>query len=146
MKVLVRFLVSTFESFLGFRTFFPCLSPIFLRGQGEPEVKLRHVVYEVWLVSHLFFSFQIMVLLKMNNHEHRAKQTYESYTFQPLMSFWRKLIQCRGRIANFFFTPPPKDPQTTSRKFHLNRNKLGIYQCYFFQISVLFLKQWHALW
>ena len=24
----------------------------------------------------------------MNNHEHRTKQTYESYTFQPLMSFW----------------------------------------------------------
>ena len=29
-----------------------------------------------------------MVLLKMNNHEHRTKQTYESYTFQLLMSFW----------------------------------------------------------
>ena len=29
-----------------------------------------------------------MVLSKMNNHEHRTKQTYESYTFQPLMSFW----------------------------------------------------------
>ena len=24
----------------------------------------------------------------MNNHEHRKKQTYESCTFQPLMSFW----------------------------------------------------------
>ena len=24
----------------------------------------------------------------MNNHEHRTKKTYESYTFQPLMSFW----------------------------------------------------------
>ena len=29
-----------------------------------------------------------MVLLKMNNHEHWTKQTYQSYTFQPLMSFW----------------------------------------------------------
>ena len=29
-----------------------------------------------------------MVLSKMNNHEHRTKQTYESYTLQPLMSFW----------------------------------------------------------
>ena len=28
-----------------------------------------------------------MVLSKMNNHEHQTKQTYESYTFQPLMSF-----------------------------------------------------------
>ena len=25
--------------------------------------------------------------LKLNNHEHRTKQTYGSYTFQPLMSF-----------------------------------------------------------
>ena len=29
-----------------------------------------------------------MVLSELNNHEHRTKQTYESYTFQPLMSFW----------------------------------------------------------
>ena len=29
-----------------------------------------------------------MVLLKMNNHEHRTKQTYESYTFYPFMGFW----------------------------------------------------------
>ena len=28
-----------------------------------------------------------MVLSKMNNHEHGTRQTYESYTFQPLMSF-----------------------------------------------------------
>ena len=33
-----------------------------------------------------------MVLSKMNNHEHRTKQTYESYTFQPLMSFWLDII------------------------------------------------------
>ena len=28
-----------------------------------------------------------MVLSKMNAHEHRTKQTYESYTFQPLTGF-----------------------------------------------------------
>ena len=28
-----------------------------------------------------------MVLSKMNNHEHRTKQTYESYTFQPPYEF-----------------------------------------------------------
>ena len=33
-----------------------------------------------------------MVLSKMNNHEHRTKQTYESYTFQALMSFWFRSI------------------------------------------------------
>ena len=36
-----------------------------------------------------------MVLSKMNNHEHRTKQTYESYTFQPLMSFW-----CNTLVVN----------------------------------------------
>ena len=33
----------------------------------------------------------------MNNHEHRTKQTYESYTFQPLMSFWLHTIQLNER-------------------------------------------------
>ena len=32
-----------------------------------------------------------MVLSRMNNHEYRTKQTYESYTFQPLMSFCNHL-------------------------------------------------------
>ena len=35
------------ESFLGFREFFPRLSAIFFKRAREPEVKLRHVVYEV---------------------------------------------------------------------------------------------------
>ena len=50
-----------------------------------------------------------------------------------------KLIQCtcRGRIANFFFTPPPKDPQTFSRYFHLNRNKLGISMLFLSDFSII---------
>ena len=34
-----------------------------------------------------------MVLSKMNNYEHRTKQTYESYTFQPLMSFCKYVVK-----------------------------------------------------
>ena len=34
-KAIIKFLVSTFESFLGFREFFPCLSAIFLSGRGN---------------------------------------------------------------------------------------------------------------
>ena len=44
LSVSVRFLVSTFESFLGFREFVPRLAAM---GAREPEVKLRQVVYEV---------------------------------------------------------------------------------------------------
>ena len=33
-----------------------------------------------------------MVLAKTNIHEHRTRQTYESYTFQPLMGFCIHLI------------------------------------------------------
>ena len=47
LSVSVIFLVSTFESFLGFREFFPRLSAIFFKWAREHEVKLRHVVYEV---------------------------------------------------------------------------------------------------
>ena len=43
----VRFLDSTFESFLGFREFSPCLLAIFFKRARKPEVKLRHVVCEV---------------------------------------------------------------------------------------------------
>ena len=46
-SVSVIFLVSTLESFLGFREFFPRLSAIFFKRKREHEVKLRHVVYEV---------------------------------------------------------------------------------------------------
>ena len=46
-SVSVIFLVSTFESFLGFREFFRRLSSIFFKRAREPEGKLRHVVYEV---------------------------------------------------------------------------------------------------
>ena len=62
--VSVRFLVSTFESFLSFRKFFSRLSAIFFKRAREHEVKLCHVVYEVWLVSYLFFSFQIWYFRK----------------------------------------------------------------------------------
>ena len=47
LSVWVRFLVSTFESFLGFWEFFSHLSAIFFKLAREPEVKLHHVVYEV---------------------------------------------------------------------------------------------------
>ena len=56
----VRFLVSTFESFLGFQEFSPRLSAIFFKRALE----LHHVVYEVWLDSYLFFSFQIWYFWK----------------------------------------------------------------------------------
>ena len=56
--VSVRFLVSTFESFLGFLSFPPFVRHFFQQAR-EPEVKLHHVVYKVWLVSYLFISFQI---------------------------------------------------------------------------------------
>ena len=41
------------------------------------------------LIGQLFFLLvPNMALAKMKIHEHRIKQTYESYTFQPFVSFW----------------------------------------------------------
>ena len=42
---------STFESLLGFREFFPLFVSHFFKRAREHEVKLRHVLYEVWLVT-----------------------------------------------------------------------------------------------
>ena len=47
-----------------------------------------------------------MVLSKMNTHEHLTKRTYESYTFQPLMSFWSniKVLQIKqNHIVRILF-------------------------------------------
>ena len=43
---------------------FPPFVGHFVKRAREREVKLRHVVYEVWLVSYLFFSFQIWYFRK----------------------------------------------------------------------------------
>ena len=43
---------------------FPPFVGHFFKRAREPEGKLRHVVYEVWLVSYLFFSFQIWYFRK----------------------------------------------------------------------------------
>ena len=40
-----------------------------------------------------------MVLSKMNNHEHRTKQTYESYTFQPLISFCSDPVELQTIVS-----------------------------------------------
>ena len=41
------------------------------------------------LIGQLSFDLvRNMVLAKIKIHEHRTKQTYHNYTFQPLMSFW----------------------------------------------------------
>ena len=55
-------------------------------------MKLRHVGLRSLIGQSSVLLVPNMVLWKMNNHEHRSKQTYQSYTFQPLMSFWFYLI------------------------------------------------------
>ena len=47
-------------------------------------------------------SFRVvpnMVLSKVNIYEHQRKQTYDSYTFQPLMSLWYYYI--KQELTNF---------------------------------------------
>ena len=46
------------KTFSGLGVFPPFVGQFFKRAR-EPEVKLHDVVYEVLLVSYLFFSFQI---------------------------------------------------------------------------------------
>ena len=55
-----------------------------------------------------FLFFPNMVLSKMNNHEHWTRQTYESYTFQPLKSFWFHINY--SRIWNCLLCTLPSMP------------------------------------
>ena len=44
-----------------------------------------------WIGQLSFLLVPNMVLEKMNIHEHRTRQTFESYTFQPHMGFWPEI-------------------------------------------------------
>ena len=81
ISVSVRFLNSTFESFLGFWEFFPRLSATFLSGAGTWS-KITSPCLRSLIGQLSFLLVPNMVLSKMNNHEHRTKQTCESYVFQ----------------------------------------------------------------
>ena len=51
------------KAYSAFGSFSPVCRPFFKQAR-EREVKLRHVLYEAWLVSYLFFSFQIWYFRK----------------------------------------------------------------------------------
>ena len=71
-------------SFLGLREFFSRLSRHFFKRAREPEGKLRHVVYEIWLVSYLFFSFQIWYFRKWIITSMRQSKHMRVTRFNPL--------------------------------------------------------------
>ena len=48
---------------------FPLCFGHFFKRVREREVKLRHVVYEVWLVSYLFFSFHLKLYIQKFQRE-----------------------------------------------------------------------------
>ena len=96
----MRFLISTFGSFLGFREFFPVCPPFFKAGAGtRSKITSRCLRSLIGQLSLLLVPN--MVLSKINNHKHRTKQTYESYTFQPLMSFCCHLNRNQSKNRTF---------------------------------------------
>ena len=68
-----------------------CVGHIFKRAR-EPEVNLRHVVYEVWLVSYLFFSFQIWYFRKWIITSIRHSKHMRVTRFNPLEFLFRLRI------------------------------------------------------
>ena len=74
------------KGYSAFGSFFPRLSAIFLRGRGKlARSKITSRRFRSFAGQLSFFLVPNMVLSKMNNHENRTMQTYESYTFQPLI-------------------------------------------------------------
>ena len=73
------------KAFSAFGSFPPFVGHFFKRAR-EPEVNyVTSFTKFDWSV--ISFSRSEYGTFEMNNHEHQTKQTYESYTFQPLMSF-----------------------------------------------------------
>ena len=63
LSISVSFLLQSLKAYSPFGSFTPFCRPFFKRAQ-EREVKLRHILYEVWLVSHLLFSFLLWYFRK----------------------------------------------------------------------------------
>ena len=75
------------------------------RDAFQQEIALRGTTSRCLrsLIGQPSFLFVLnTVLSKMNNHEHWTKQTYESYTCQPLKSFWFHII---AECETDFFAP-----------------------------------------
>ena len=87
--------------FLG--VFAPFVGHFFKRAR-EPEVKLRHVVYEVWLVSYLFSSFQIWYFRKWIITSIGQSKHMRVTRFNPL---WVSVLNyCFSPICDCFLIIP----------------------------------------
>ena len=51
ISISVSFLLQRWKAYSALGSFFPLFVSHFFKRAREHEVKLRHVVYEVWLVS-----------------------------------------------------------------------------------------------
>ena len=73
---------------------FPPFVGHFFKRARNPEVKLRHVVYEVWLVSYLFFSFQIWhfrkwIITSIGQSKHMSWELQVSTPYEFLLIYNR---------------------------------------------------------
>ena len=92
-----------------------------------------------------FFTLILCHLIKTNKkviktnknerNQSNSKYLYKNLFHRLYVSWYNVHVGVEKPI--FFFTPPPKDPQTFSRNFHLNRNKLGISMLFLSDFSII---------
>ena len=75
---------------------FPPVYGHFFKRVREREVKLRHVVYEVWWVSHLFFSFQIWyfrkwIITSIGQSKHMRVTRFNPLWVSAIIYIYRKV-------------------------------------------------------
>ena len=66
--------------------FLPFVGHFYKQVRERGEVKLTQVIYEVWLVSYLFFSFQIWYFRKCIITSSRQSKHMKVTSFNPLWS------------------------------------------------------------
>ena len=106
---------------LGFRVtgVFPPFGGHFFRRAREPEKKLRHVVYKIWLVSYLIFSFQIWyfpkwIITSIGQSKHMrvtrfnslwvSGNTWYRYDWMMIQAFKNMSTQLSVSSVPFIFT------------------------------------------
>ena len=93
------------KAFSAFGSFSPvCRSAIFFKRAREPEVKLRHVVYEVWLLSYLYFSFQIWyfwkwIITSIGQSKHMRVSRFNPLWVSAFIKHWGQIDAMRKELS-----------------------------------------------
>ena len=152
-RVVSQFPAQYFDKLPGFNLwkltrlsgFFPPFVSHFFKQAREGEVKLRHVVYEVWLVSYIFFSFQVWYFRTWITTSIGQSKRMRVTRFNPLwVSGCTRHYTTIVSVAQYYFRRKCKTAAMVFHKHWIHVVLWPHYRVYTQVLSVLFANLVHV--